>query len=283
MDEFAAVRQDLAAKLTPPVLKAHSDALRVLASLNALLNLCESWYDDFALYHPVVLVNTAREYVMLRDACLSASESVVGVPFDADYDGRMVSLGSGEIVGEPFHPAVVHLGQATLADFDISLWDENYPPLPKDGSEDAILAWLSESQDRVPENCGITYRDVQVLIISLEGEAIRASKPLNNTQHELSLNAGNVTTDVPRDRMEFNAKDCRVRVDDTWHAVNASAYMLLRACWDSYPHAISAKELAGDIRPRDVKKQLPRQLNAVFRSIPGKGCWLRLRDSDPDE
>lgn len=80
----------------------------------------------------------------------------------------------------------------------------------------------------------------------------------------------------PRERINFDEAECKVRLDDTWHIVNENAFTLLKACWASYPMPAYASHQDGDVRPSRVKHSLPRQLKAIFRSDKGKGCWLEF-------
>jgi len=78
-----------------------------------------------------------------------------------------------------------------------------------------------------------------------------------------------------QDRIEVNVKEGKVRLDDTWYEVKPDAAMLFHACVKSHPKPVFASHFDGDIRPDRIKKSLPRQLAAIFKSKKGLGCWLQ--------
>jgi hypothetical protein len=77
-----------------------------------------------------------------------------------------------------------------------------------------------------------------------------------------------------RDRIEVNVKESKVRLDDTWYEVKPDAAMLFDACVKSHPKPVFASHFDCNIRPDRIKKSLPRQLEAIFKSAKGIGCWL---------
>jgi hypothetical protein len=78
-----------------------------------------------------------------------------------------------------------------------------------------------------------------------------------------------------QDRIEVNVVESKVRLDDTWYEVKPDAAMLFDACVKSHPKPVFASHFDGDIRPDRIKKSLPRQLAAIFKSKKGLGCWLQ--------
>lgn len=76
-------------------------------------------------------------------------------------------------------------------------------------------------------------------------------------------------------RIEVNVKESKVRLDDTWYEVKPDAATLFDACVKSHPKQVFASHFDGDIRPDRIRKSLPRQLAAIFKSKKGHGCWLQ--------
>jgi len=153
----------------------------------------------------------------------------------------------------------------------------------------AELQYYNRGLPETWEQYGAALRAVEIrLATEVEAESFRQPDSEANdggAAHDLAAEqAVPPPPRTPKDRMEFDDQERRVKLDGTWDTADEDAYELLKAWWKAYPRSTFANKLDGKIRPCEVKKRLPRRLKDVFRSGRGsKGCWLKLADSDPDD
>ncbi len=110
--------------------------------------------------------------------------------------------------------------------------------------------------------------------LDLSNWETEAAKPLCDYLRQLAREMELRSSPSLLDRIEVDVSKSRVLLDNTWYEVTPDAAVLFDACVKSYPKPVLANHLDGDIRPKRIKKSLPSELQAIFHSVRGRGCWL---------
>ncbi len=235
------------------------------------------------------LRNIAKEYIALREACVSGRKLYNAVAPEFILSSQDIEKGTG-VIAESIHDAVFRIGERQLAAIDYDVPDEW--KLPDTLTLDDLFDWLVESEspkwiaDAVP---GLSFGEGNRLVVQLRREALSASQirrresgPIVAGAEGGTTNSGepgknNATQRSPEPRVQVKVETFIVIVDARPYRIEGSKQVAQRVAQFMEALVRADGEVVSmtdfQVRTRNMENQCSDIKDLVERQ-PGGGCRI---------